>query len=97
MRALAQRLGAHDAAEADPVDDDDGEDDRAAGPVPSTATSRIANSTGGNAIQMSTMPRHDLVEPAAIVAGEQAEHRADDAGGRRRDEGDGRARCGCRR
>ena len=24
-------------------------------PVPSTATSRMANSTGGNAIQMSTM------------------------------------------
>ena len=33
--------------------------------------------------------RDDLVEPAAIVAGEQAEDRADEAGGGRGDEGDG--------
>ena len=46
-------------------------------PAPTTATSRIDSSTGGNAIQISTSREIDRVDPAAIPAGEQAERGAE--------------------
>ena len=78
---LRHRLGAHHAAEARPVDDDDGDDDRGAGPVPAPRPAGSTNSTGGNAIQISTRRETDAVDPAAEIAGEQPERRADEAGG----------------
>ena len=57
-------------------------------PAPTTATSRIDSSTGGNAIQISTQPRDDRVDPAAIPAREQAERGPQSGREGRRDEGD---------
>ena len=67
--ALTERLGAHDAAEADPVDRHDGDDD---GVEPGAEHRDEQDGEKHRRERHPDIddPRHDLVEPAAIIAGE---------------------------
>ena len=57
-------------------------------PVPMTATRTIDSSTAGKAIQMSTSRGDGGIDPAAEIAGEQAERGAEQAGGSGGGDGD---------
>ena len=80
---LHQHLGAHHAAEARPVDDDDG-DDHGVQPGPEYRGEHDAQQHRRKTHPDLDQPRDRRVDPAAEVSGDQAQHRAESAGERSR-------------